>query len=89
MFSIVVSRLVYSILMWCVFGCGCVQCDGYVATLVQTRRTAADVARVPGGAGCEARAALVAYRVLAPRLLLRVLPCAPAAAPDTPAADCT
>ncbi|CAH0585978.1 unnamed protein product [Chrysodeixis includens] len=55
------------------------ECDGCVATLVQARRTSPDVARVPGGAGCEARAALVAYRVLAPRLLLRVLPCAQAA----------
>ncbi|KAL0883530.1 hypothetical protein ABMA27_016895, partial [Loxostege sticticalis] len=49
--------------------------DGCVATLLQVRRTLGDVARVPSGAGCEARASLVAYRVLAPRLVVRALPC--------------
>ncbi|KAJ0176889.1 hypothetical protein K1T71_008068 [Dendrolimus kikuchii] len=49
--------------------------DGCVATLVQVRRTGADVARVPAGAGTTTRATLVAHRVLAPVLVMRVLPC--------------
>ncbi|KAF9818539.1 hypothetical protein SFRURICE_012563 [Spodoptera frugiperda] len=44
------------------------ECDGCVATLVRARRTEGDVCAVPGGAGSAARAVLVAYRVLAPRL---------------------
>ncbi|XP_064072910.1 uncharacterized protein LOC135193616 [Vanessa tameamea] len=45
--------------------------DGCVATLIQVRRTDTPEA-VPG---VEARASLIAYRVLAPRLVLRALPC--------------
>ncbi|KAI8436415.1 hypothetical protein MSG28_010011 [Choristoneura fumiferana] len=49
--------------------------DRCVATLVQLRRTLGDVCAVSGAAGCCARGSLLAYRVLAPRLVLRVLPC--------------
>lgn len=52
-----------------------VQTDRCVATLVQVRRTLGDVSLVAGAAGSCARAALLAYRVLAPRLVLRALPC--------------
>ncbi|XP_075977863.1 uncharacterized protein LOC142977675 [Anticarsia gemmatalis] len=51
------------------------QRDGCVATLVQARRCGADLARVHGAAATEARASLVAYRVLAPRVIVRLLPC--------------
>ncbi|CAH0398542.1 unnamed protein product [Chilo suppressalis] len=43
--------------------------DGCVATLLQARRTAGS------GAGTEARASLVFYRVMAPQLVMRALPC--------------
>nr|XP_049694314.1 uncharacterized protein LOC110379716 [Helicoverpa armigera] len=59
--------------------------DGCVATLVRVRRPGADVAHAGSGTGDSARAALVAYRVLAPRLVLRVLPCND----DTHTDDCT
>lgn len=59
-----------SVVVWCA------QRDGCVATLVRARRTEGDVCAVPGGAGSAARAVLVAYRVLAPRLVLRLIPCA-------------
>lgn len=48
------------------------QSDGCVATLVSVRRTACDLGVLRGAAGVEGRAALLAYRVLAPRVALRV-----------------
>ncbi|CAK1554564.1 unnamed protein product [Leptosia nina] len=49
--------------------------DGVVATLIQVHRTSGDVCMVPSVAGTEARATLLAYRVLAPVVVLQVLPC--------------
>ncbi|CAG9562245.1 unnamed protein product [Danaus chrysippus] len=49
--------------------------DGCVSTLVQVRRTAPDTSSVQSMPGSAARASLVTYRVLAPRLTLSVLPC--------------
>ncbi|XP_072948710.1 uncharacterized protein [Epargyreus clarus] len=49
--------------------------DGCVATLIQVRRTAADLAQLPARVGSEGRATLISYRVLAPKLMLQVFPC--------------
>nr|XP_032517377.1 uncharacterized protein LOC116770133 [Danaus plexippus plexippus] len=49
--------------------------DGCVSTLVQVRRTAPDTSSVQSVPGSAARASLVTYRVLAPRIVLSVLPC--------------
>ncbi|XP_063363943.1 uncharacterized protein LOC134652710 [Cydia amplana] len=49
--------------------------DRIVATLVKVTRTAPDTARIPGAPGCNSRATLLAYRVVAPRLVLEVFPC--------------
>ncbi|XP_047503807.1 uncharacterized protein LOC125048897 [Pieris napi] len=49
--------------------------DGVVATLVQVHRTSGDVCMVHTVAGTEARATLLAYRVLAPRVVMRIMPC--------------
>ncbi|CAB3221206.1 unnamed protein product [Arctia plantaginis] len=51
------------------------QRDGCVATLLQVRRCEADLSLLHAAPATEARAALVAYRVLAPRLVLRLIPC--------------
>lgn len=52
-----------------------IQTDGVVATLVQVHRTLGDVCMVHTAAGAEARATLLAYRVLAPFVVIRVMPC--------------
>ncbi|XP_047991500.1 uncharacterized protein LOC125230405 [Leguminivora glycinivorella] len=49
--------------------------DCIVATLVKLNRTAPDTARIPNAPACDARATLLAYRVVAPRLVLEVFPC--------------
>ncbi|CAB3221204.1 unnamed protein product [Arctia plantaginis] len=49
--------------------------DGCVATLLRARRCQPDLSMVHSGPATEARAALVAYRVLAPRVTIRVQPC--------------
>ncbi|XP_063536016.1 uncharacterized protein LOC134745854 [Cydia strobilella] len=49
--------------------------DRIVATLVKLTRTAPDTARIPGAPACNSRATLLAYRVVAPRLVLEVFPC--------------
>ncbi|CAG4955816.1 unnamed protein product [Colias eurytheme] len=49
--------------------------DGPVATLVQVHRTQADVCTIHTAAGTSARATLLLYRVLAPRVVVGVRSC--------------